>query len=335
MTVLVALLGLWVAALLRFVIGLRRSRRLWRTSFDTAVLLVATSCTLLWLSPLMGELAPRRRVIATGGYGSLALAAGAASIYVETLRREAPRLRVVWAKGALAVGTTVVLWVSYAVSPLARVEGPIVNPPTVAELVYTLVSHLWVGYVCLECAVVSLASMRHSPRDQRPGLLLIGIACGIAGGVCLDYVSGTMKGQRVIGNNQPVQWVGAVLLAVGVALLAGLPALVRWSTSRRELRTIEPLWAELTMRAPEVVLPPVAGGADAALRLSRAHIEILDALEVVGVPASTPPGVEGVAAALRMREAGEVPAASKMPVAPDRRSDLNQTLRLASAYLEG
>ena len=106
-------------------------------------------------------------------------------------------------------------------------------------------------YVLLALTLVSWAGMRHSNRSRRGRALFV-----FTIGIVLIVLASAFFLLRAVGNTQLVG-VGAAATLLGCAMLvvaAGslLPSIEDWFGARHELRTIEPLLAELGQRHPDI-----------------------------------------------------------------------------------
>ncbi|KRD05017.1 hypothetical protein ASE48_20570 [Mycobacterium sp. Root265] len=106
-------------------------------------------------------------------------------------------------------------------------------------------------YVLLALTLVAWAGVRHSNRTRRGRALFV-----FSVGMVLMVLSSAFFLLRAVGNTD-VLGVGAAATLLGCAMLvvAGgslLPSVEDWFGARRELRTIQPLLAELNTRHPDV-----------------------------------------------------------------------------------
>jgi hypothetical protein len=106
-------------------------------------------------------------------------------------------------------------------------------------------------YVLLALTLVSWAGMRHSNRSRRGRALFV-----FTLGIVLIVLASAFFFLRAVGTTQLVG-VGAAATLLGCAMLvvaAGslLPSVEDWFGARHELRTIQPLLAELGRRHPDV-----------------------------------------------------------------------------------
>lgn len=106
-------------------------------------------------------------------------------------------------------------------------------------------------YVLLALTLVAWAGVRHSNRTRRGRALFL-----FSLGMVLMVLASAFFLLRAVGNTD-VLGVGAAATLLGCAMLvvAGgslLPSIEDWFGARRELRTIEPLLAELNTRHPDV-----------------------------------------------------------------------------------
>ena len=106
-------------------------------------------------------------------------------------------------------------------------------------------------YVFMALTLVSWAGMRHSNRSRRGRALFV-----FTFGIVLIVLSSAFFLLRAAGNTQ-LLGVGAAATLLGCAMLvvaAGslLPSVEDWFGARYELRTIQPLLAELGRRHPDV-----------------------------------------------------------------------------------
>lgn len=106
-------------------------------------------------------------------------------------------------------------------------------------------------YVLLALTLVAWAGVRHSNRTRRGRALFV-----FSLGMVLMVLSSAFFLLRAVGNTD-VLGVGAAATLLGCAMLvvAGgslLPSVEDWFGARRELRTIQPLLAELNTRHPDV-----------------------------------------------------------------------------------
>lgn len=106
-------------------------------------------------------------------------------------------------------------------------------------------------YVLLALTLVAWAGVRHSNRTRRGRALFV-----FSVGMVLMVLASAFFLLRAVGNTD-VLGVGAAATLLGCAMLvvAGgslLPSVEDWFGARRELRTIQPLLAELNTRHPDV-----------------------------------------------------------------------------------
>lgn len=106
-------------------------------------------------------------------------------------------------------------------------------------------------YVLLALTLVAWAGVRHSNRTRRGRALFV-----FSVGMVLMVLASAFFLLRAVGNTD-VLGVGAAATLLGCAMLvvAGgslLPSIEDWFGARRELRTIQPLLAELHTRHPDV-----------------------------------------------------------------------------------
>lgn len=106
-------------------------------------------------------------------------------------------------------------------------------------------------YVLLALTLVAWAGVRHSNRTRRGRALFV-----FSVGMVLMVLASAFFLLRAVGNTD-VLGVGAAATLLGCAMLvvAGgslLPSIEDWFGARREMRTIEPLLAELNQRHPDV-----------------------------------------------------------------------------------
>ncbi|MCV7430020.1 hypothetical protein [Mycolicibacterium bacteremicum] len=106
-------------------------------------------------------------------------------------------------------------------------------------------------YVLLALTLVAWAGVRHSNRTRRGRALFV-----FSVGMVLMVLASAFFLLRAVGNTD-VLGVGAAATLLGCAMLvvAGgslLPSIEDWFGARREMRTIQPLLAELNERHPDV-----------------------------------------------------------------------------------
>jgi hypothetical protein len=105
-------------------------------------------------------------------------------------------------------------------------------------------------YVLLALSLVSWAGLRHSSRSRR-GRALFVFTIGI---VLIMLASGFFvvraAGQSSIGVGTAATLLGCAMVVVAAGSL--LPSIEDWFGARRELRTIQPILAELGRRHPDV-----------------------------------------------------------------------------------
>jgi hypothetical protein len=116
-------------------------------------------------------------------------------------------------------------------------------------------------YVFLALTLVSWAGMRHSNRSRRGRALFV-----FTIGIVLIVLASAFFLLRAAGNTQLIG-VGAAATLLGCAMLvvaAGslLPSVEDWFGARYELRTIQPVLAELGRRHPDVGIDDVDDGSE-------------------------------------------------------------------------
>lgn len=302
---LAATIALWVAALSRIVLSIRRPDPA-RISLTIALVFVAAGLTLHprvlgdqfdealdW--PYGSELI-QHLVWAVGVYFTLR--------FLMLLRRGriSRRAELVQA-GALAVCLVAMtgLFLQVPINP----DGP-VPPPTpfvvefdvsAAALGYRAVFELYLIYCLIGLTALSLRNLGRSRRGENDpasistsvSLAFIGAATALGAvaaavglvGLGAHWLTGTDTSWLVAVNTVTVA-LACTLLGIGLVLPVPVERFSRWRQATRTRRQLDALWATLSRAVPDVVMPlpamvrsPVVR---AELRLVRRRIEIADAL---------------------------------------------------------
>lgn len=288
-------------------------------------------------------------------HGFIVLAGLAAQLFLLSLRTNTPRREQTRLRVTVAAGVLLAMVLTFALAPihdafagdLDAAHGAL---PEVA--LYRLVFNGYLIYVLIDN--VRLCRRYATTPGDRARTVSLTIT-GWASAVCLAYplsrityvLLETTTGQ----GPETIQTVGSAAattglcaLAIGVLAPRAITATRRWLTALAGIRSLNPLWRDLTAAFPLVTLPTPAPITltRAELRHDRHLLEIAEALARAHVQASPrqgPASIAATAAALAASRNGGTwtaltgtPAAEMLPAAASPADERHQLRALAAAY---
>lgn len=320
----VALIITWVAACYRLRITFTEPRTLWRTSFTTAVTLVAVGVTAHTFTAGFDRLTPNLSSLVT--HACTTAAAGAVLIYLLTLSTPDPSPGAVRACAAAAATTTAVQLATWALAPIHTRPLAAVQPSddgAVFLLAYFMSYYVFLVGVLISASLISalIAGSRHREGlSPRVGLGIIS-ASTMLGAVALgSWAIGTAQTLSGGDADHPLlHQIGQIAapwaiggIGAGTLIFLIAPAVADRLRRRRMLADLRPLHARLMAAHPGLSIPMSTLSQRATttnLTLERMLIEIHDALEQTPVADQSDIAPYGAVAAAIL--AGDAPAPTR------------------------
>ena len=287
-------------------------------------------------------------------HGVIVFAGVAAQLFLLGLRTPRPRREQTRLRFTVAAGVLLAMVITFALAPvhdrfvgdLDAVYGAL---PEVA--LYRLVFNGYLIYVLVDNVRLCLR-YASTPGDRERSVSLT--ITGWASAVCLAYPLSRITYvilETITGRGADViQAIGSVAattglcaLAIGVIAPRAIAAAKRWQIALVGIRSLNPLWQDLTAAFPLVTLPTPAPLTltRAELRHDRHLLEIAEALARARVDTGPPlarTSVESTAAALAASRNGGwsaadgTAAAELLPAAASPAQERHQLRALAAAY---
>jgi hypothetical protein len=345
----IAIVLTWLAAAYRAWILVSQPRTIWRTSFSVSIMIAAVAFTLYRFRMPLDELTGAWNL--TGLVVRLLFAIGAAFllIYLDALRMPTVsprRVRIYLATAGVAVVALTTLWILAPVHdrPLDDLLPLAGHLSVVAYCLtfwgYLLTALLLTAWTCLAQG----RTFRRADPARSVSLLLIGLS-GVATvpvvalwttSILLRHMTG-VEPTQINATADALLPVPVLLTAIGVLSLLTVPYVSALLVAWWRWRQLEPLWAAMTERYPQVHLDlETAGGplARAQTRVERAIIEIHDALRLARVDiasdCSADPPLVTVASALHRH--GGRRSSDVLSRVDTRDAEIERVVALARSY---
>ena len=290
-----ATLVLWLAAITRVVVTIRRPDPA-RITMTSAAVCVALAFTMTlaasWFDAAFGW--PNGAELIQ--HLLFSAAAFLTLLFLAILRTGELRRRTVAIQGTVCALISFALIVLFAVAPVHDRSSTNFVADYSTNLHVLLYRAIFYIYLIVSLVSIARTCLRHGFTDgDRPrSLSLLGIGAGATSAAVASTAGGAQMLLLYNGSGlQGLSQLNSVAIAVagllaGIGVLVPIPvdAFLRWRRARSTCHSLSPLWSGLTTAVPDVVLPVQPGPSplvQVELASARRRIEIADALSRIRV----------------------------------------------------